>query len=428
MEGHARVSCRAVAMPLDDAARRSHTMKITRRRLGRLTRLVLVPAVTLVAPVLVGSCGVLGSPQSSRVSGPAIPARLSDAEFWRMVTQFSEPGGYFRSDNFVSNETAFQFVIPSLQKQTPRGGVYFGVGPDQNFTYLVAMQPKIAFIVDIRRQNMLHHLLYKALVEMSADRAEFLSRLFSRPRPPGLNSQSTAEQLFTAYAMVEPDSARLRKNLAEVGEWLTTRHGFGLTDEDEAAIVYVYNAFFVEGPDLTYSFGRGRRMPYGYGGRGMPSYADLLVQTDGEGENRSYLGSEANYRILKELETNNLIVPLVGDFGGDKAIRSAGQYVRERGATVTVFYTSNVEQYLFQANGLENGGWEKFFTNVGTLPIDATSTFIRAVPNGFGAFPSNPTPGPGPRLATLLSSIGEVTKAFSEGRIRSYNDVIQMSR
>ncbi|MEJ7813166.1 MAG: hypothetical protein WKG32_22340 [Gemmatimonadaceae bacterium] len=403
-------------------------MKITRRRLGRLTRLVLVPAVTLVAPVLVGSCGVLGSPQSSRVSGPAIPARLSDAEFWRMVTQFSEPGGYFRSDNFVSNETAFQFVIPSLQKQTPRGGVYFGVGPDQNFTYLVAMQPKIAFIVDIRRQNMLHHLLYKALVEMSADRAEFLSRLFSRPRPPGLNSQSTAEQLFTAYAMVEPDSARLRKNLAEVGEWLTTRHGFGLTDEDEAAIVYVYNAFFVEGPDLTYSFGRGRRMPYGYGGRGMPSYADLLVQTDGEGENRSYLGSEANYRILKELETNNLIVPLVGDFGGDKAIRSAGQYVRERGATVTVFYTSNVEQYLFQANGLENGGWEKFFTNVGTLPIDATSTFIRAVPNGFGAFPSNPTPGPGPRLATLLSSIGEVTKAFSEGRIRSYNDVIQMSR
>src|SRR5262249_47342911 len=141
-------------------------------------------------------------------SGPraaeALPAQVSDEAFWNMVTEFSETGGYFRSDNFVSNETTFQYVIKDLKKTRP-GGVYLGVGPDQNFTYIVALQPKMAIIFDIRRQNAMQHLMYKALIETSSDRAEFLSRLFSRKRPESLSSKSTAGELFTAYDNVEPD-------------------------------------------------------------------------------------------------------------------------------------------------------------------------------------------------------------------------------
>ena len=107
--------------------------------------------------------GAAGQAVASR-----IPASLSDADFWRLVTELSEPGGFFRSDNFVSNETSFQYVIPELQRTTRPGGVYLGVAPDQNFTYLIALKPSIAFIVDIRRQNMIHHLMYKAMMEMSA--------------------------------------------------------------------------------------------------------------------------------------------------------------------------------------------------------------------------------------------------------------------
>src|SRR5262245_28952159 len=110
-----------------------------------------------------------------RPAGPdTLPDRLTDKEFWKMVTDFSESGGYFRSDNFLSNETGYQSVIPFLRKTVQPGGVYMGVGPEQNFTYLVAVEPKMAFVVDIRRQNMLEHLLYKALMEMSPDRASFL--------------------------------------------------------------------------------------------------------------------------------------------------------------------------------------------------------------------------------------------------------------
>ena len=120
-----------------------------------------------------------------------------------MITDFSEPGGVFPSDNFLSNESGYQEVIPALLKTVKPGGAYIGVGPEQNFTYIVALQPKIAFIIDIRRQNMLEHLFYKALMETSNDRAEFLSRLFARPIVQSM-ANSTAEALFRAYKLGHP--------------------------------------------------------------------------------------------------------------------------------------------------------------------------------------------------------------------------------
>jgi hypothetical protein len=371
---------------------------------------------------LIAMFGGVSLSLGSRVAGPSIPDRVSDDAFWKMVTEFSEPGGFFRSDNFVSNEITFQWVLPEIAKTTKTGGVYMGVGPDQNFTYIVAMQPKIAFIVDIRRQNMLHHLLYKALIETSADRAEFLSRLFSRPRPTGLDVNASSPALFQAYANVQPDSVLFAKNMAAVKEQLVGKHKFTLTGDDLRTIEYVYAAFHAAGPDLTYSFtmpGRGSSMMF-YGRR-MPTYAELMMESDGTGEQRSYLANEANYRTLRELERNNLIVPLVGDFAGEKAIKSVGQYVRDHGATVTAFYTSNVEQYLFQSDD-----WKKFFTNVGTLPVDPASTFIRAVFN-FNT-PPVPTATPGPRSRTMLASIANQVQAFTDGKLMTYYDVIQTSR
>ncbi len=124
-------------------------------------------------------------------SAEELPTRLSDEAFWKLVTDFSEPGGRFVSDNFVSNELGTQRVLSKLMQGRIADGAYLGVGPEQNFTYIVALKPKISFIIDIRRQNMIEHLMYKALIELSADRAEFLSRLFSRARPAELNQDSS---------------------------------------------------------------------------------------------------------------------------------------------------------------------------------------------------------------------------------------------
>src|SRR5262249_19096648 len=125
-----------------------------------------------------------------------LPNQLTDDAFWKLVETSSEPGGAFQSENFLSNETGFQSVIPALKQSTKPGGIYMGVGPEQNFTYIAAIRPKLAFVIDIRHQNMLEHMIYKAVFEMSANRAEFVARLFSRKRTAELSDKSSADEVF----------------------------------------------------------------------------------------------------------------------------------------------------------------------------------------------------------------------------------------
>src|SRR5436853_1490385 len=245
-------------------------------------------------------------------SAEEMPARLSDQAFWKVVTDFSEPGGRFVSDNFVSNELATQYVLSDLTQDRKASGAYLGVGPEQNFTYIVALQPKIAFIVDIRRQNMIEHLMYKALIELSADRAEFLSRLFSRPRPEGLDRNSSIGTLFDAFQQVDADSKMFDENLIAIKDRLIKQHGFKLSSDDEASIAYVFRAFFIGGPNLGYSNVTFPVRPAAV--RILPTYEELMIDTDENGQQRSYLGTEENFLTLQQFEKNNLIVPLVGNF------------------------------------------------------------------------------------------------------------------
>jgi len=400
-------------MPMD---RLMSTMSVRRARL--VTRGVLVAAFTACAFTATRAQGTAAAASASGNTASTIPGRLSDSVFWKLVTDFSEPGGYFRSDNLVSNERMYQWVIPDLLRTTKPGGVYLGVGPDQNFTYIVALRPKIAFIFDIRRQNVLTHLMYKALIEQSTDRADFVSRLFSRPRPKGLDTASSAEAIFTAFDAELPDSSEYHRNVASIRERLTKTHGFKLTDEDFNTIGYVYQSFVSGGPDITYNFGPSRMG--GFGRSQMPSYSELQVATDSALVHRGYLATEANFRALKSMEMNNLIVPLVGDFAGPKAIRTVSAYLKDHNATVTAFYLSNVEQYLYQ----QSDDWSRFYTNVATLPLDASSTFIRSVFSGMGYY-SN---GRGIFGQQMLASMQEQVKLFNQGRLQSYSDVIQSSR
>src|SRR2546428_4662124 len=182
-------------------------------------RIILAAATALFAFL-----GPLSLTSSPILAPRELPRQLSDEAFWSMVTEFSEAGGYFRSDNFVSNETTFQYVLKDLKKTKP-GGVYLGVGPDQNFTYIVAMQPKLSIIFDIRRQNMLQHLMYKALIEISANRVDFVSRLFSRPRPEGLDEKTPPEKIFAKFDTVEADPKLFAANLKAIKAQLEDRHG-----------------------------------------------------------------------------------------------------------------------------------------------------------------------------------------------------------
>jgi hypothetical protein len=357
----------------------------------------------LIASLLLILCvGALSSAPMVRGAVDTLPTRLDDKEFWRISEEFSEPNGFFRSDNLLSNEMGMQHVIPDLVHRTAPGGVYMGVGPEQNFTYIAVLKPKMVFITDIRRGNLHTQLMYKALFELSANRAEFVSRLFTKKRPDGLETSSPAQELFKAFSTIQTgDEAAYKENFKAIVDLLVKKHKLPLSDDDQAGIEYVYHSFYAFGPGISYN-STGRGFGGGRGGRGgnFTTYADLMTQTDSDGVNHGFLASEENFKVLKNLEEKNLIVPLVGDFGGPKAIRTIGRYLKEHSATVTAFYLSNVEQYL-------GSNWNDFCANVASLPLDEKSTFIRSSRGGYRA-------GPGFGLATSLGGMLAETKGCSD--------------
>jgi hypothetical protein len=309
---------------------------------------------------------VSGMPVPQRAPD-TLPAQYSDAEFWKLVTDFSERGGAFPYENFVSNERNYQVVLPDVTRRIQPGGVYLGVAPEQNFTYIAAVRPKVAFIFDIRRQNLIELLMYKALFEMSPDRIEFASRLFSRRVPMVTGPAVPAPELLNALNAARPDAQLYAETLQGIRTRLVRQHQFALSDDDLGKIEYIFKVFYQGGPRMDYAYASASP------NASVPSFHNLMVATDGRGKNWSFLANDENYRLIRTMQQKNLILPIVGDFAGPKAIKAVAQYLKEHKASVSVFYISNVEDYL-------SGVWPSYLSNLAALPVDDAGLFIRFAP------------------------------------------------
>jgi hypothetical protein len=337
-------------------------------------RLLLVCGLVAVTIAVFASAG-----PALLAAADTLPSKLTDAEFWRLSEDLSEPNGFFRSDNLLSNEIFYPTIMADLVRQVKPGSVYVGVGPEQNFNYLAAIRPKMVFIADIRRGNLQAQLMYKALFEMASDRADFVSRLFTKKRPDGLSGKSSATDIIDAFWDV-PTSAEsvYKQNLQALDDYLTkSPHHLPLSKEDLDGIEYVYYSFYWFGPSINYNSSTNGNSGRPFGN--MADYAQLMKARDDNGAERSYLSTDETFAFLKDLESRNLIVPAVGNFGGPKTLRAIGKYVRDHGTTIGAFYLSNVEQYLRQDNI-----WGNFCANVASMPLDDQSTFIRSGQGGFG--------------------------------------------
>ncbi len=337
----------------------------------------------------------------------------TDADFWTLVQEFSEPGEFFRSDNFVSNEVPYQHVIPELSELVGTGSVYLGVGPAQNYTYIAATRPELAFIMDIRSQNMLQHLLDKSVFELSVDRVEFLARLFSRPVPIGLEDASSIDEIIGRFGESTGHPELFAANLEDVLYRLKNYHQFELEPGDRETIEYVYEAFIERGP----SYATPPKVVSA--GVGFPPM-DLVIERDTNGKKHNYLATE--FRFVKRLHEANRIIPLVGDFAGEKSLVAIGDYLRDRDLTVSTFYTSHVEYYPFQGER-----WRRFFKSVALLPLNSNSTFIRAYFNNYGY--RHPSQQARHFSVTLLDSIPNLVADFQGAAfgiaIRSSRDFIE---
>ena len=334
----------------------------------------------------------------------AIPA----AEFSRLVQEFSEGGGSFFSDNFTSNEISYLHIADRLRERGISGGAYLGVGPEQNFTYIAKIRPQIAFIVDIRRQAVLQHLLYKAIFQKAKNRAQFLSLLFSRPLTGAALSGKipSLEVLLESVNQASTSEVIFKTNLATMRETIEREFQFPLSPDDLHSLEYVYRAFWRANLDISFRFGGMR-----WGG-GFPRLRDLILATDLSGKLGNFLAREQDYEFVRKLELKNRVIPVVGDFGGAKALASVAAYLQRHGYTVSAFYTSNVEQYLFA-----DEMFGAFVENVRKLPVTRQSVIIRSARANW--IPNTPQIS-GYRMTTVMGNISVFLQDYDAGLYSDY--------
>lgn len=293
------------------------------------------------------------------VAAPLSAQARPDTSFAALVARLSEAGGYFDTDNLVSNERSYLHVMGKL-RALDSGGAYLGVGPDQNFSYILAVRPAVALIVDIRRDNMLQQLMFKALFARARNRLEYLCLLFGRPVPADLAAWDERD-LPALLHYIDSTKATAAARLD------VRQFGVPLDSADLAKVASMHREFVTSGLALRLTtFNRPLRLDY-------PTYRDLLLETDGDGRRAGYLVREADFRYLQQLQREHRIIPVVGDLSGTRAMAAIGRYLTERRLTVSALYTSNVEQYLMQA-----GTHDAFARNVAALPADARSVIIRS--------------------------------------------------
>src|SRR5262245_14828350 len=369
------------------------------------------PTRNLWTPVEAGSAIRLQT--QSAAQAPAQSERLSSAEFSKLSHELSEEGGYFLSDNFSSNETAYLHVVSKLRQLAAADRAYIGVGPEQNFTYIAKVRPRIAFIIDIRRQAVIQHLMFKAIFHLSPTRAQFLSLLLSKPLPKTKEKipppDAPIAELIAAISQVPADDQTYHSNLSAIRKAIREDFQFQLTEADQTSLAYVYKNFRTDGLDIAFKLD-------GFQDGWFPTLKELILQPDQFGKLGNFLAIKEDYDFVRELQERNMIIPVVGDFAGKKAIAAIGEYLRKNGFTVSGFYTSKVEQYLFQG-----GVFSNFAENVRKLPITDRSLFIRAVLNQRFFHPARQ---PGHMLTTLLQQMTVFLKDYDQGLYRDYGDMV----
>ncbi len=333
--------------------------------------------------------------------------------FGTLVADLSEPGGFFDTDNLISNETSYLHVVGAFAPYGVHGGAYIGVGPDQNFSYIAAIDPSIAYIIDIRRDNMLQHLLFKALFDLSATRSDYLGALLGRAveRIPVVADTGSIEWLVQLVESAPRSEDVVATVEAQVRARLRT-YGVSLSNDDVATIERFHRTFVEGGLDLQFvSFGR---TPQSY----YPTFRELLLERDLSGTFRSYLATPAAFTRVKRLQATDRIIPVVGDLAGRHALRSIGADIASRGLSLSALYTSNVEFYL---SG--DGSFNRYVANIEMVPRDSNSIIIRSYfGNRFRR--RHPLAVSGYYMSQLLERVDTLLSLWGRGLLRSYGDVV----
>ncbi len=340
------------------------------------------------------------------VDAATTTALMRDEELGALIARLSETPGDFPSDNYVTNETSLLDVAPALRNPALKGRAYVGVGPEQNLTYLALLEPAVAYIVDIRRGNLLEFMVFRGCFEASRTRAEFLSALLAR-RPRAADAGAGFAPLAEAFLTAPADRALRDEGVARTSAVLDRLRVVRAKGDDEA-IARIHDAFFTRGFALAYTMKNS--------GRKYPTLAENLAARDPSGAEASFLASEESYARVRRLVVENRVVPIVGDFGGTHALRAVAADMRTRGLLLGAFYTSNVEQYLFEPKT-----YGQFAASVAAMPRDEASLLVRV---WFDQGKPHPAQRPGHRTTQLTIAANAFLARADKKPFVSYWEVV----
>jgi hypothetical protein len=337
-----------------------------------------------------------------------------------LVARLSESPGDFPSENYVTNEASLLDVAAALRAPKLHGRAYVGVGPEQSYTYLAMLEPRIAYIVDIRRGNLLEHLVFRGCFEAGKTRAAFLTALLARrpARPAGGDAGVAADRgsdadfasLDVAFRAAAPDAALRDEGIART-KALLDRLAIVRASADDKTIARLHEAFAKHGLAIAYTMLNS--------GRKYPTLGETLSARDLEGKPASFLASEETYERVRRLVLENRVVPVVGDFGGKHALRAVADDMRTRGVPLGVFYTSNVEPYLF-----EQKTYGAFVESVRAMPRDDDSLIVRV---WFDAGKPHPLQRPGLRTTQLAIAANVFLARAAKQPFAYYWDVVNQA-
>ncbi len=324
---------------------------------------------------------------------------MADDEVGAFIARLSESPGDFPSDNYVTNETSLLHVAPAL-RESVHARAYVGVGPEQNYTYLGLIEPAVAYIVDIRRGNLLEHLFYRGCFEAGATRLAFLSALLAR-------RSDTQDGFATAAA----ERTLRDEGVARTNALIDRLHVVRLPGDD-AEIARIHDAFFTRGLALAYSM-KGSNRKY-------PTLGEGFALRDASGAPSTFMASEESYARVRRMVMENRVIPIVGDFGGTHALMSVAADMHARGLMLGAFYTSNVEQYLF-----DQRTYGHFVASVTAMPHDDSSLLVRV---WFDQGRAHPKQQPGHRTTQLATKVNTFLERAAKSPFRSYWDVVNPSQ
>jgi hypothetical protein len=341
--------------------------------------------------------------------GTVAPA--TDSSFAGLIARLSEEGGFFDSDNLVSNEATYLHVMGAMRAMGVRRGAYIGVGPEQNFSYIAQVRPSIAYLIDIRRDNLLQHLWFKAMFALAKDRAEYLAIMLGRSLPDDSWRKRPLEEVLAYLDTVPPDPEYVSRNTQKIAEKVIS-FGVPLTDVELAAIESIHQAFIQSGLELRFT-SHNRPARYFY-----PTLRDLITERDLSGRQVNYLMREEDFAFVKQLHARDRIIPVTGDLAGPHALRAIGRDIAARGERVSAFYVSNVEFYL-----MRQGSFDRFAENAATLPRGPRSVIIRSLFGGLYRI-DHPQSVPGYFSTQLLQTLESFVAEHQAGGYLTYRDVV----